>query len=134
MLPVSSCDCSWTIFFFTSSEEKKKAVPETWRHGFFLGGGLWCFNTNEIFRGEYSHRPTCLTLARDVQLSANIYLLLLVIVKWVFADLLQTLCQYYHVSGTGMFCRWSKVTVWFQATSRNGPFAFPLWHPHTKST
>lgn len=38
MLPVSSCDCSWTIFFFTSSEEKKKAVPETWRHGFFWGG------------------------------------------------------------------------------------------------
>ncbi len=68
---------------------------------------LWCFNTNEIFRGEYSHRPTCLTLERDVgvrdlQLSANIYLLLLVIIKLVFADLLQTLCQL-SVSGTGIF-------------------------------
>lgn len=124
MLPVSSCDCSWTFFFFTSSEEKKKAVPETWRRFF-----LWCFNTNEIFRGEYSHRPTCLTFARDVrvrdlQLSANIYLLLLVIIKWVFADLLQTLCQYYRVSGTGAFCHWSEVTVWFQATNRNASFPF----------
>ncbi len=39
---------------------------------------------------------------RDLQLSANIYLLLLVIIKLVFADLLQTLCQL-SVSGTGIF-------------------------------
>lgn len=71
---------------------------------------------------SYPYRPTCLTLGRDVRvgdlpLSANIYLLLLVI-KWV--DLLKTLCQYCRVSGTflgfqrGMFCR----------SSQNGSFPF----------
>lgn len=130
MLPVSSCDC-FLNNFFTSSEEKKKAVPETWRHIFFCGvSTLMKYLEGNIHTGQLARDVR----VRDLQLSANIYLLLLVIIKCIVADLLQTLCQCYRVSGTGIFCHWSKVTVWFQATNRNVSFAFPLWHPHTKST
>lgn len=44
---------SWTIFL--QALRKRKRLSQKHEDAIFL----WCFNTNEIFRGEYSHRPTC---------------------------------------------------------------------------
>lgn len=129
----ASCFLLWLFLeqFFYKLWGKEKGCPRNMKTRFFCGvSTLMKYLEGNIHTGQLARDVR----VRDLQLSANIYLLLLVIIKCIVADLLQTLCQCYRVSGTGIFCHWSKVTVWFQATNRNVSFAFPLWHPHTKST